>query len=293
MITFLIFLILSWILLFSTSISSSIFIILFKENIEDILIENGIIKMSDVDCVGSWGAWRKCSALCGGGAKARLYNVSTPKSGNGTECLISDREIETALCNTHLCAADLQAAAATDASTYASADLQADASAADLQAVTYPLPAGFAESYAVTGCADPEHCGTFHRIVDIAAVSDIRRECATTKSDWCKSKFGTTNNPTMCYGAPMYQKDGDDGPVMYRFEDDNITNWSVSDSSALETCSGQKLLYSLDSDQLSGPPTDPAYSTGINWFGGNGWIDIGVRPGCYSDCGINVIANGR
>ena len=26
------------------------------------------------------------------------------------------------------------------------------------------LPAGFAEAYALSGCADPAHCGTFHRV---------------------------------------------------------------------------------------------------------------------------------
>ena len=145
----------------------------------------------------------------------------------------------------------------------------------------------FAESYTIAGCADPAHCGTFTR---------VPANC--TSGDWCpggaREYFGNTD-PTLCNGAPAYQKGDGDGPVLLRFQNSGgITYWDVADSSALDTCSPYGYLYSAYNDQ-PGPPTAPTYNTGTNDFpGGTGWIDYDASPYiCDSGCGITITAGGR
>eukprot|EP01043_Picozoa_sp_COSAG02_P044107 COSAG02_NODE_3903_length_6061_cov_2.511238_1_plen_1174_part_00 len=65
-----------------------------------------------------------------------------------------------------------------------------------------PVPGfdGFYESYTVSGCSDPAHCGVYKR---------VSAHC-TTQSDWCpggRFSRGKTNS-TLCDGAPVYQRAG-------------------------------------------------------------------------------------
>ena len=144
----------------------------------------------------------------------------------------------------------------------------------------------FAESYTISGCADPAHCGTFTRV-----------PASCTSGDRCPGgayEYSGNTDPTLCNGVPAYQKGGDGGPVLYRYAwSDGDTRWKVADSSALDTCAGSSLyLYSAKNGHAS-TPIAPAYSTGENWDGGTGWIDQDASPDCISDCGITVTAGGR
>jgi hypothetical protein len=119
----------------------------------------------------------------------------------------------------------------------------------------------FAEAYTLAGCADPAHCGLFRRVL---------ARCTSA------ARCGT--DPTLCAGVPAYQKDGDEGPVLFRWEESDGTFWFVADSTALDTCDGSSwYLLSALNDQ-PGPPTAPAYSTGDNGQGGTGWIDTDASP---------------
>jgi hypothetical protein len=153
---------------------------------------------------------------------------------------------------------------------------------------------GFAEAYTIAGGDDPAavHCGTFRRVL-----------ARCTSGDYCpggRYAFGNTD-PTLCNGAPAYQKGDGDGPVLLRIQNSGgITYWDVADSSALDTCFYKSLyLWSAYNDQLGGgPPSAPAYTTGANGNGGTGYStrDQVSRLGtgdCYSDCGITVTAGGR
>ena len=139
----------------------------------------------------------------------------------------------------------------------------------------------------LAGCADPAHCGLFRRV--------LARCTSGYSCPGGASEYSGSTDPTLCSGAPAYQKGGDEGPVLYRFEDNwGNTYWLVYDSSALDDCSENSYayLYSALNDQ-PGPPTAPAYSTGTSYDGGTGWVDHDVSPSCYSDCGITVTAGGR
>lgn len=63
-----------------------------------------------------------------------------------------------------------------------------------------PLPAGFDESYTITGCANPDYCGTFHRVA------------ANCNCD--ERRFSCESDPTLCAGAPVYERDGG-GALLY------------------------------------------------------------------------------
>ena len=64
-------------------------------------------------------------------------------------------------------------------------------------------PEGFAETYEITGCADPAHCGVY-RLVQ--AHCEPGAHCPT-KSD-----------RSLCDRAPVYQLEGRaDGPVLHRW----------------------------------------------------------------------------
>ena len=140
----------------------------------------------------------------------------------------------------------------------------------------------YAESYALSGCSDPDHCGVFRRV-------DAR---CTSGEDCPGGVYERSGNldPALCDGAPVYQRGGGDGPVLHRVGDgDGSTQWEVGDSSALEDCSSDSdFLGSARSYQPGGGlPTDPAYSAG------GGWSDSDAGPTCTSDCGIAVAAGGR
>ena len=149
------------------------------------------------------------------------------------------------------------------------------------------LPAGFAEAYTLTGCADAARCGTFRHVAARYASGDYCPGGADEHS-------GSTDR-SMCDGTPVYQKGGGDGPVLYRVEaSDGRTVWAVRDSSTLEDCAlGSWYVFSADSHKAGGgPPTEPAYSTGTN-YEGTGWVDNGTTGSrCTSGCGIAIAAVG-
>ena len=150
-----------------------------------------------------------------------------------------------------------------------------------------PLPAGFAEAYTLSGCADSAHCGTFHRVAARCASGD---HCPGGQYDYS----GT--DPSLCNGAPVYQKGSGDGPVLSLADwGGSGTRWVVTDSSALETCnSGSSYLFSAYNDQAGGDsPKVPAYNTGSNGAGGTGWVDIDASPSYRSGCGCAIVAGGR
>eukprot|EP01043_Picozoa_sp_COSAG02_P008947 COSAG02_NODE_296_length_25401_cov_7.672437_17_plen_171_part_00 len=65
-------------------------------------------------------------------------------------------------------------------------------------------PEGFAETYEITGCADPAHCGVYQIV---SAHCEPGAHCPS-KSD-----------RTLCDRAPVYQLEGQpDGPVLHRCE---------------------------------------------------------------------------
>ena len=149
-----------------------------------------------------------------------------------------------------------------------------------------PLPAGFAEQYTISGCADGDHCGTFSRVL---------ANCAS--GDYCPGGWGEHSGNTdrsLCHGAPVYQHGGAGGPVLFRSEDSvGGTNWEVADSSVLEYCDGQGNLYiysAINDQPGGGPPTAAAYGTGSNIADGTGWVDFDDI--CTSGCGIAITAAG-
>lgn len=74
--------------------------------------------------------------------------------------------------------------------------------AAASTAAGHVCPEGFAQSYTITGCADPAHCGVY-RIVPAHCEPGAH----------CPSK----SDRTLCDRAPVYQLEGQpDGPVLHR-----------------------------------------------------------------------------
>jgi hypothetical protein len=148
-----------------------------------------------------------------------------------------------------------------------------------------PLPAGFAEQYALSGCADGDQCGTFSRVV---------ARCAT--GDYCpggRYEYSGNTDRSLCHGAPVYQHGAADGLVLLRAAERGGTHWIVTDGSALASCRGSYYLRSGTNAQPGGgPPNVAAYGTGANYHGGTGWMDYGASPRCTSGCGIAVAAAG-
>lgn len=139
------------------------------------------------------------------------------------------------------------------------------------------VPAGFARSYTLDGCADfASHCGEY-----------VLVPAHCTSGDQCPDGSAANGNadPSMCDGAPVYQRAGaTDGPVLYRFHySDGGTRWWVGESAAaLSTCNngpGNKgfLAYA---DTRDGP--DPPDAT-KQWYeiSSAGWHrqSITITPG--------------
>merc|ERR1711939_531639 len=96
-----------------------------------------------------------------------------------------------------------------------------------VRAASEVCPEGFAQTYEITGCADPAHCGVY-RIVP--AHCEPGAHCPT-KSD-----------RSLCDRAPVYQLEGRlDGPVLHRYNyGDLTTRWFVGDAqTALAECDHQ------------------------------------------------------
>eukprot|EP01043_Picozoa_sp_COSAG02_P028361 COSAG02_NODE_1715_length_11211_cov_8.483801_8_plen_692_part_00 len=130
--------------------------------------------------------------------------------------------------------------------------------------------ASFAESYTVSGCSNPVHCGVFRRAV-----------ARCTAGRYCPGGDLANGNtdPRLCDGAPVYQKvvadGGGDGPVLYRFYNspggphgsEEYTAWFVGPSNALTSCGHSYFLHSPAPRGSSGSsPTADGYYTGDGWY---------------------------
>jgi hypothetical protein len=162
-----------------------------------------------------------------------------------------------------------------------------------------PFPPGFFESYTITGCSVSSSCGLFTRV---AARCTSGSGCPGGPNE----NSGSIDS-TLCHGAPVYQRGGDDGPVLYRWMwGDGRTDWYVMDSSVLEDCFGStQHLHSIVSNEPNGGrleegPTALAYNNGANWQGGTGWADSDADAAAAADgrgedacshtsCGITVV----
>jgi len=56
----------------------------------------------NLDCIGEWGDWGRCSHKCNTGVQSRKYNVIYPGS-NGNSCPFEHNDIQYKDCNTHKC----------------------------------------------------------------------------------------------------------------------------------------------------------------------------------------------
>ena len=89
----------------------------------------------------------------------------------------------------------------------------------------------YADSYTLSGCSNPyaEACGVFRRVpAHCTAGSDAR----------CPGGAAANGNtdPTLCDGAPVYQRGGAGGAVLFRRFDTLGTRWWVGGSQALVDC---------------------------------------------------------
>ena len=140
----------------------------------------------------------------------------------------------------------------------------------------------YADSYTLAGCAAAAHCGVFSR---------VPARCTGSGSDYAVCPGGElahgNADPTLCDGAPVYQKGGagGGGPVLLRYWDGSGTQWWVSDADdALARCDiGGSIYLASDSNPqpLGSAPTAPAYSAG-------GWSEY--NPTAHSP--IRVTAGG-
>ncbi len=145
----------------------------------------------------------------------------------------------------------------------------------------------YADSYTLAGCAAAAHCGVFSR---------VPARCTGSGSGYDRCPGGASAHgnadPTLCDGAPVYQKGGagGGGPVLLRwYHPGQGTRWYVTpDADALTHCyyhgipdneiSSFIWTFYLESDSnpqpLGSAPTAPAYSAG-------GWSEYspnGNRP---------------
>ncbi len=71
--------------------------------------------LSNVDCVGAWGAWGSCSATCGASAiESRTFAITTAASGTGASCVGTNGQVGTRSCGAAACPSALFALADTD-----------------------------------------------------------------------------------------------------------------------------------------------------------------------------------
>lgn len=147
---------------------------------------------------------------------------------------------------------------------------------------------GFAESYTVSGCANPAHCGLFRRTL---------AHCDADQTDrWgCPGgEFAQGNtDSTLCDGAPVYQLmeqgGGGDGPVLWRSYDGLNTRWNVGSSDALASCGdGELYLRSAagyaEPAVVDGVPSATVYSG----FDGQLWLDFDVDPSAHGTITVSV-----
>lgn len=58
---------------------------------------------NDIDCIGEWSTWSKCSHNCNGGLQSRGYNIIYPGLNNGSPCLFTNNDVQYKDCNNHPC----------------------------------------------------------------------------------------------------------------------------------------------------------------------------------------------
>lgn len=140
-----------------------------------------------------------------------------------------------------------------------------------------PLQHGFAETYTVSGCSTPVHCGVFERVA---------AHCTSGSGSCPGGRYANGNtDPTLCDGAPVYQRQGDDNnggaTILYRFFNGEDTVWYVGSSNALTYCSAANYLESASAP--GGAPTASGYSAGAGWYdddgSARGTISVSVGSG--------------
>ena len=141
----------------------------------------------------------------------------------------------------------------------------------------------YADSYTLAGCTTATHCGVFTR---------VPARCTPGSSARCPGEGYARGNtdPTLCDGAPVYQKGGaGTGPVLLRVYDGcskcggtESTRWFVTDNvdAALAQCHHNNGVYLQSGSTpkgLSSAPTAQVYSAG-GWSGQTdavGWSENG------------------
>ena len=133
----------------------------------------------------------------------------------------------------------------------------------------------YAASYTLNGCHDGFFCGVFTR---------VEARCAAGSGARCPAGASAAGNadPTLCDGAPVYQQQTDDGPVVLLrvSEQGGGTRWYVSDSEALGDCERHFTQGLPRSDLNPGrpgyAPTAPAYG---QWSTPDSHVSISVVAG--------------
>eukprot|EP01043_Picozoa_sp_COSAG02_P056238 COSAG02_NODE_6641_length_3441_cov_5.384201_3_plen_156_part_00 len=144
----------------------------------------------------------------------------------------------------------------------------------------------YADSYTLAGCSNPNDCGVFKRVL---------AHCAS--GDHCPAGQYANGNtdPTLCDGAPVYQKSSDDveggGRVLFRKYDpsSHITQWWVAPAGSyvLAYCDLHGYyLSSRTNPGLGSAPTAPVYSIG-------GWRDFDVTPNQYDPISVTPTGGTR
>ena len=123
------------------------------------------------------------------------------------------------------------------------------------------IPNNFSASYLISGSSGNSRGGNLDGTYSI-----VEAHCT---GGWdCDA-----GSPTTCGGAPLYQRGGAEGPVLYRINDAyDHTGWYVADSDALADCGGGAGYASreLNRGHQPGPPNDgTAYGA---------WTEEGVWP---------------
>ena len=132
-----------------------------------------------------------------------------------------------------------------------------------------PLLDGFVETYTISGCSNPVHCGVFQRVA---------AHCTSGSGSCPGGRYANGNtDPTLCDGAPVYQRQrdpdaaaADETPmaILYRFFNGDDTVWYVGSSDTLAYCSAANYLESGSAGGAD--PTAAAYSAGDGWYDDDG-----------------------
>lgn len=153
--------------------------------------------------------------------------------------------------------------------------LTADAATSPQRAL---LPPGFNDSYTLSGCKNPEHCGVFRRVA---------ANCTGTASgNMCPGSKDTRpsyTDPTTCDSAPVYQREGAaGGAVLYRYWDTGrYYEWQVGGSDALQdcTCGFYYRSNTYVTEDMNPRPADSAPDAAVYGWSDPGGYDSGDSAG--------------